>query len=64
MPLDVFLQAADLYRSARRAGLTVRSSADCLIATCALRNHLSVLHRDRDFPALAQVSPLRVRSLE
>lgn len=60
MPRDVFDQAADLYRSARRAGVTVRSGVDCLIAACALRHDLDVLHRDRDFDALARVSPLRV----
>ena len=64
-PLDreVFLEAADLYRRARRAGVTVRSGVDCLIATCAIRNDLVVLHHDRDYSALAQVSPLRQRSL-
>jgi len=59
---DVFVQAVDLYRSARRAGLTVRSATDCLIAACAIRHDLEVLHRDRDYAALAEVSPLRERS--
>ncbi len=58
--LGVFDEAASLYRVARRVGLTVRSSSDCLIAACALRNDLPVLHRDRDFDALAKVSQLRV----
>jgi predicted nucleic acid-binding protein len=64
-PLDqgVFLEAANLYRAARRAGLTVRSSVDCLLAACAIRNDLEVLHDDRDFPALARVSSLRQRKI-
>ena len=45
--------AVDLYRRARRAGVTVRSSVDCLIAASASRHHLTVVHRDRDFAALA-----------
>jgi predicted nucleic acid-binding protein len=49
--------AVDLYRRARRAGITVRSSVDCLIAVCASRHHLKVIHRDRDFPQLASVMP-------
>jgi predicted nucleic acid-binding protein len=53
-----FLEATALYRDARRAGLTVRSAVDCLIAACALRHGLTVLHRDRDFSALAEVSAL------
>jgi hypothetical protein len=56
----VFEMAWNLYRTARRAGLTPRSGVDCLIAACALRSDLVVLHRDRDYAMLARVSPLRV----
>lgn len=56
---EVFLQAVELYRTARRAGRTVRSSIDCLIAASALRHDLTVLHVDRDYEGLAQVSALR-----
>lgn len=58
---EVVVEAVGLYRAARRQGLTVRSSVDCLIAACAVRHDLEVLHRDRDFPALARVSSLRER---
>jgi predicted nucleic acid-binding protein len=50
--------AVDLYREARRRGVTVRSSVDCLIAACALRHHLTVVHCDRDYSQLAHVSRL------
>lgn len=60
---DVFTLAVDLYRSARRGGLTIRSSIDCLIAACAIRNDLQILHVDRDYEALARVSSLRHRSI-
>jgi hypothetical protein len=55
---SVFEEAVGLYRSARRAGLTIRSGVDCLIAACAIRNQLTVLHHDRDFDLLERVSPL------
>lgn len=58
LPRVVFEDAAELYRSARQKGLTIRSSVDCLVAACALRHGLEVLHCDRDFDALAKVSPL------
>jgi predicted nucleic acid-binding protein len=60
---SVFLQAADLYRLARKAGLTIRSSADCLIAACAMRSDLEVLHQDRDYTQIARVSALRAREV-
>lgn len=60
---DVFLHAADLFRRGRASGQTVRSSVDCLIAACALKHDLEVLHRDRDFAALARISGLRQRQV-
>ena len=59
--VELFLQAADLYRSARRGGHTVRSGVDCVIAACAIRHGAEVLHHDRDYDALAKVSSLRSR---
>jgi len=53
----------DLYRLARRAGLNIRSSVDCLIAACAIRKDLEILHSDRDYASLARVSSLRERSV-
>ncbi len=60
---ELFLEAAQLHRQARRAGFTIRSGTDCLIAACALRAGLTVAHRDRDFDLLARVSPLEVKYL-
>lgn len=60
---EVVLEAANLYRLARRAGLTVRSGVDCLIAACAIRNRLQVLHRDRDFDLIARISSLESRAI-
>jgi predicted nucleic acid-binding protein len=60
---EVVLEAVDLYRSGRRAGVSIRSGIDCVIAACAIRHQLEVLHCDRDFDALARVSPLRSRNI-
>ncbi len=37
----------------------MRSSVDCLIAVCAIRNDLTLLHHDRDFDQLARIAPVR-----
>jgi predicted nucleic acid-binding protein len=63
MQVAVFEEAAALYRGARRAGVTVRSGVDCLIAACAIRHRLTVLHHDRDFDLLAKVAPLESRKV-
>lgn len=64
MEQSLFLEAADLYRAGRRRGLPIRSSADCLIAACALRHDMPVLHSDRDYELLAEVSPLKAIAVE
>lgn len=58
----VFDEAVGLCRASRRAGLTVRSG-DCLIAACAIRHGLELIHHDRDYDAIARISPLRVRRM-
>lgn len=61
---DTFLHATDLYRAGRRAGLTIRSGIDCLIAACAIRHHLDVLHHDRDYDSISRISALRARRVK
>jgi predicted nucleic acid-binding protein len=61
--LGVFEEAVQLYRAARRSGVTVRSGTDCLIAACAIRHGIPVLHYDRDFTLLAQMSSLKERRI-
>jgi predicted nucleic acid-binding protein len=58
--LDDFRNAAQLYRAARRQGLTIRRTTDCLIATVAVRADRPLLHNDADFDNLALVSPLEL----
>ena len=60
---EVFEEAAQLYRAAWRSGVTVRSGADCLIAACAIRYGIPVLHYDREFTLLAQTSSLKERRI-
>ena len=60
VPLSLFLEAAAIYREGRSRGCTIRSSTDCLIAAIAIDNRVSVWHRDRDFDAIAQYTPLRI----
>lgn len=46
---DLAIKAADNYRALRRRGVTVRKTADCIIATFCIERGLSLLFSDRDF---------------
>ena len=55
------VEAARIYGACRAAGVTIRSSVDCLIARIAIEHDLALLHDDRDFTDIARVvSELRI----
>jgi predicted nucleic acid-binding protein len=58
--LETYRRAAKIYYDCRRAGLTVRSSVDCLIAQLALDRGGFLLADDRDYAAIATVRPLQI----
>lgn len=63
LPLPIVERAVDIYRRVRRQGVTVRSSVDCLIASCAATYHLTVVHRGRDYAQIARVIALDHRDI-
>jgi predicted nucleic acid-binding protein len=58
--LEDFALAASLYRDARRAGVTIRKTLDCMIAAPCVRSGAPLLHADADFDRLATCSSLRI----
>lgn len=58
LPKDqtTFIRAAQIFRSCKKSGLTIRRSVDCLIASIAIENNLTLLHNDKDFERIAKVS--------
>ena len=58
--LSDFRHAAALYRSARRRGVTIRRTSDCLIAAVCIREATPLLHADADFDRLSTVTDLAV----
>lgn len=58
--LDLFLHAADIYSLARRQGISIRSSTDCLIAAIAIKAKIPVWHFDRDYDKIARITPLDI----
>jgi predicted nucleic acid-binding protein len=55
---NTFLLAAQIYRSLRKHGVTVRKPVDCMIAAVAIENSIPLLHNDRGFLSIAKHHPL------
>jgi predicted nucleic acid-binding protein len=60
--VEDFVLAAELYRTARHAGITIRKTLDCLIAAPCVRTGAPILHADGDFDLLATCTTLRIYS--
>lgn len=57
---SLFIHAAEIYRTLRKKGKTIRSPADCLIAACTIEEIASLLEDDLDFHTIAEVVPLKL----
>jgi hypothetical protein len=53
-------RAADHYRHLRSQGITIRNSADLVVATYCIAHRHDLLHRDRDFDAFERHLGLKV----
>lgn len=62
-PFQLSVGAADLYRSLRKKGVTIRKANDCLIAQYALVTDMILLHNDSDFDLIAGSIPLKASRL-
>ena len=57
---NLAIQSARNYRQLRKAGITVRKTLDCLIATFCIEHRVELLHSDRDFDPFEQHLGLQV----
>ena len=55
--------AANLYRTLKTKGITVRRPNDCLIAYYCIQFGIPILQLDRDFHHIARESPLQLYKL-
>jgi hypothetical protein len=60
MNRQAFMRAAELYRSLRRRGVTIRKPVDCMIASIAIEHDIALLHSDRDFDPIETHCGLKV----
>jgi len=47
--IELAIKSADNFRSLRKRGITVRKTADVIIATFCIENNYSLLFTDKDF---------------
>jgi len=61
---DTYVQAARLYRTGRKRGVTIRTLVDCLIAAVAMDHGATILHNDRDYHRISEYAPLKTVSVK
>lgn len=59
MTYATFVRSAEIYRSLRRQGITIRKPVDCMIAAVAIENVIPLLHNDKDFHPIEKYCGLK-----
>jgi predicted nucleic acid-binding protein len=59
-PYESAIKAAQLYRSLRRKGITIRKANDCVIAALCIEFDIPLFHSDKDFDNIAKYSALKI----
>jgi len=49
MTQTMHFHSAEIYRSLRKKGITIRKPIDCMIASVAIAHKIQLLHNDKDF---------------
>jgi predicted nucleic acid-binding protein len=60
MPYPVFSRSAEIYRTLRRKGKTIRKPVDCMIASVAIENDINLLQHDKDFLPIEKYCGLKL----
>ena len=60
--IDCYVDAARLFRTLRRQGVTVRGAVDCIITQACLDVEAELVSPDADFKHIARYTPLRLWS--
>lgn len=63
MEYRTFLRSAEIYRTLRQRGITIRKPVDCMIASVAIENDIPLLHNDKDFNPIEKHCGLKRQTL-
>jgi len=56
---DIAIKSADNFRKLRKKGITIRKTADVIIATYCIENKIPLLFTDKDFVPFVEKLKLR-----
>ena len=57
---EIYLFSSEIYRTCRKAGITIRKPIDCLIASIAIKNNLPIYTLDKDFKYISNCFNLEI----
>jgi predicted nucleic acid-binding protein len=60
MTQETFYSAANIYRTCRSRGITIRNSIDCMISAACIQYDVALLHNDKDFDLITSQFNLQI----
>lgn len=58
--MESAIGAADLYRTLRKKGITIKRTNDCIIAFYAIYFGIHIVHKDKDFDLISDKTALKI----
>lgn len=62
--IETYIRASEIFRDCRKKGKTVRKTIDCIIASIAIENEATIIHKDHDFEIISECSELKTINME
>ncbi|MBC7190704.1 PIN domain nuclease [Candidatus Aerophobetes bacterium] len=57
--IETYIRASEIFRNCRKQGNTVRKTIDCIIASIAIENRATIIHKDHDYETIREFSELK-----
>ncbi|WP_297212673.1 MULTISPECIES: type II toxin-antitoxin system VapC family toxin [Thermodesulfovibrio] len=57
--IETYIRASEIFRSCKKQGNTVRKTIDCIIASIAVENKATIIHKDMDFEKIKESLELK-----
>ncbi|ACI21794.1 type II toxin-antitoxin system VapC family toxin [Thermodesulfovibrio yellowstonii] len=57
--IETYIRASEIFRNCKKKGKTVRKTIDCIIASIAIENRATIIHKDHDYETIREFSELK-----
>ncbi len=61
--VEANIGAAEIFRTLKKKGITIRNVSDCMIAWYAIKHDIKIIHNDSDFDQISAHTTLKIHKV-